>query len=138
MNGTATLVRSRLRLVPAWSPAAKPLMLRLADLPSRDTSGALRIVQDSNGKLVTLRVLAAREQLVIDVAPIGQRGDARRTTVATAQSRSTFGLRDWWQCPACDRRCAVLIERDGRFACRRCAGLPHRLGRRARRGRERG
>lgn len=112
-------------------------MLRLTDMPSRNVSGTPRIVQNSAGRLATMRVLAAREQLVIDIAPIGQRGDARRTTVATAQSRSTFGLRDWWQCPACHRRCAVLIERDGRFACRRCAGLPHRLGRRARGGRER-
>lgn len=138
MNSAAALTRARLRLASAWPPGAAPLVLRLADLPARDTSGALRIVRNSSGEFVTLRLRAAHEQLVIDVAPLGQRGDARRTTVATTWSKSSFGMRRWWVCPSCDRRCSVLVERDGRFSCRRCAGLPHRLGRRARRGRERG
>jgi hypothetical protein len=30
------------------------------------------------------------------------------------------GQRVWFQCPGCERRCAVLFRMSGRFRCRRC------------------
>jgi hypothetical protein len=33
------------------------------------------------------------------------------------------GDRAWWQCPACDRRVAILYSAGKYFACRHCCGL---------------
>ena len=40
--------------------------------------------------------------------------------------RCNYGSRAHWLCPRCVRRCNVLFERDGRFACRRCHALRYR------------
>lgn len=47
----------------------------------------------------------------------------------------TFGgVRRWFLCPQCGRRCAVLYAAAG-FQCRRCMALPYRSQRQRRRGR---
>lgn len=47
-------------------------------------------------------------------------------TIVIGYVRCTYGRRAHWICPTCVRRCNVLFERDGRFACRRCQGLRYR------------
>jgi hypothetical protein len=36
------------------------------------------------------------------------------------------GVRDWFGCPACGRRCAILYALGGRFRCRGCHHLTYR------------
>lgn len=38
------------------------------------------------------------------------------------------GVRQWWKCPGCGRRCAILYapEGDNFFDCRKCLGLTYR------------
>ena len=36
------------------------------------------------------------------------------------------GRREWFLCPDCERRCAVLYIADRRFRCRSCNGLAYR------------
>lgn len=36
------------------------------------------------------------------------------------------GFRQWWQCPRCGRRVAILYCLVGTFACRHCNNLAHR------------
>jgi hypothetical protein len=52
-------------------------------------------------------------------------GRLRTRTVAlpvTATAQPLGGVRRWWQCPFCCRRCGVLlaVEPDGPIACRAC------------------
>ncbi len=51
---------------------------------------------------------------------------ASEQLVAVGYVRCTFGRRAHWLCPKCIRRCNVLFEREGRFACRQCQGLRYR------------
>jgi hypothetical protein len=45
----------------------------------------------------------------------------RWETVAIEQTMCRFGgVRNWFQCPHCVRRCELLYLRFGRFACRHC------------------
>jgi hypothetical protein len=45
----------------------------------------------------------------------------RRDYVSVSQTPCRYGgLRHWFHCPACNRRCEVLYLRAGRFACRHC------------------
>lgn len=46
--------------------------------------------------------------------------------IAVGYSTSTFGRRAHWVCPWCLRRCNMLFERNGRFACRKCQCLHYR------------
>ncbi len=50
----------------------------------------------------------------------------RRQDVGLAYATPRFGgRRPWFTCPACERRCALLYYRRGRFACRTCQGLSY-------------
>lgn len=35
------------------------------------------------------------------------------------------GQRPWWACPQCERRVAIVYERDGYWACRTCSRLAY-------------
>lgn len=44
-----------------------------------------------------------------------------RDHISMSQTACRFGgMRHWFQCPTCGRRCEVLYLRFGRFACRKC------------------
>lgn len=50
----------------------------------------------------------------------------RRQDVGLTYTMPRFGgRRPWFTCPACERRCALLHYRRGRFACRKCQGLSY-------------
>lgn len=50
----------------------------------------------------------------------------RRQDVGLTYTMPRFGgRRPWFTCPACERRCALLYYRRGRFACRKCQGLSY-------------
>ncbi len=46
--------------------------------------------------------------------------DASQTVWTTTTSCGYGGVRRWFGCPVCSRRCEVLFMRSGRFACRSC------------------
>src|SRR5215831_20769898 len=53
-----------------------------------------------------------------------------RTQTVQIEQEWTFGrkqrLRPWFQCPDCNRRCRLLVEKDGAFTCQRCSGFDYR------------
>ena len=54
--------------------------------------------------------------------------DTRTITLPVTYSQQPFGgRRAWWRCPACKRRCGVLLapDADGQFACRTCWGATY-------------
>ena len=62
----------------------------------------------------------------------------RRQDVGLAYATPRFGgRRPWFTCPACERRCALLYYRRGRFGCRTCQGLAYRSQRESRRNHKR-
>lgn len=46
--------------------------------------------------------------------------DASQTVWTTSTPCCYGGQRRWFNCPTCRRRCEVLYQRSGRFACRTC------------------
>jgi hypothetical protein len=34
-------------------------------------------------------------------------------------------LRPWFRCPSCNRRCRLLVEKDGSFICQPCSGFDY-------------
>ena len=53
-------------------------------------------------------------------------------TVSIHGSESHFGLRRWFVCPFCERRCAILYS-NPKLMCRRCLDLPYASQSRSRR-----
>jgi len=49
----------------------------------------------------------------------------RQTVTLESMPLHFGGLRWWFLCPRCSRRCAKLYLLDGRFACRVCQGLAY-------------
>lgn len=48
-------------------------------------------------------------------------GTQRTQSVSISRTRCNFGgEREWFECPCCPRRCAVIYFRWNHFACRRC------------------
>lgn len=64
---------------------------------------------DVHANAATLRYSANAKHQCYDVA------------ISTTQCH-LGGQRHWWQCPRCDRRCAILYG-GAVFICRKCAGL---------------
>src|SRR5262249_13611700 len=51
--------------------------------------------------------------------------------VVQIEQEWTFGrrqrLRPWFRCPSCNRRCRLLVEKDGLFVCQQpCSGYDYR------------
>jgi len=45
----------------------------------------------------------------------------RTQSISISRTPCNFGgTREWFECPTCPRRCAVVYFRSDRFACRRC------------------
>src|SRR5215470_15329712 len=78
------------------------------------------------------RVLLAKCRRAVDDAPTRSftwswteygRPRSRNVTLPVTSTRQPFGgVRRWWVCPFCRRRCGVLlaVECQGPIACRRC------------------
>lgn len=58
---------------------------------------------------------------------VNSRANQQKITLPLAWTDCNYGgRRPWWRCPSCGRRCAVLLRRGGRYACRSCHGLSYR------------
>lgn len=51
--------------------------------------------------------------------------DASQSLSTTTTPCHLGGSRQWFSCPACHNRAAVLFQRDGRFACRKCQRISY-------------
>jgi ribosomal protein L37AE/L43A len=70
---------------------------------------------------------SARGDNVLELVAIKREGylfiesvSGRSYPIYFNQTSLTYGSRNWYSCPACGRRCAVLYH-SGIFACRKCA-----------------
>jgi len=71
----------------------------------------------------SIRVKANRHcvALCYRIRSFGGEWEDQEQYVEVCQTMCNFGgLRNWFRCPSCDRRCEVLYLRFNRFACRKC------------------
>jgi hypothetical protein len=68
--------------------------------------------------------------LTLDVrAGVVSLWQTRQTVALESLSLHFGGLRWWFRCPKCDRRCAKLYLLEGRFICRLCCNLAYQSSR---------
>ncbi len=72
----------------------------------------------------SINVAASTRETVLNYRLRASTGDdwqAKRDCVTMSQTPCRYGgVRHWFHCPTCQRRCEVLYLRFGRFACRQC------------------
>lgn len=85
-------------------------------------------VNDRVRASIQVRVEAWQVELAYSYTPTGGAAETVRQAVMLETTPCTLGgSRQWFCCPACSRRVAVLYGRGRLFACRRCKGLAYAI-----------
>ena len=93
--------------------------------PGRAFSGQWT-VNDRVRASIQIRVEAWQVELAYSYTPTGGAAETIRQDVTLKTTPCTLGgSRQWFCCPTCSRRVAVLYGRGRLFACRRCKGLAY-------------
>jgi hypothetical protein len=75
---------------------------------------------------IQIRAEAWQVELVYTYTPNGRPAELVRQTVMLETTPCTLGgSRQWFCCPTCSRRVAVIYGRGRLFGCRRCKGLAY-------------
>jgi hypothetical protein len=70
---------------------------------------------------INVHATRSRVELTYRISTNGGEWQNRSDQVEMSQTTCRFGgMRNWFQCPCCGRRCELLYLRFARFACRTC------------------